>query len=558
MKYKIGAYVRISTEEAAQVLEGSISSQKHRIQSWIELKNVQQENWGNIVETYSDEGISAKDMNRPAFQKMMSDLQKGKINLILVTELSRLSRSISDFCHILEELKKYKAGFLSIKEQFDTSTPAGEMMVFNMINLAQFERKQVAERVSLNFHSRALRGLINGGQPPLGYDKDPEKRCTYIINKAEATQVSEIFQTYLIEGSLSKTVKKLNECGVQPKQRSKRNQWQTWNVKNLNQLLRNLSYVGKKEVNVKYKNEDQSALKAFQKYCVVKASWESIIDENIFQEVQLRLTEAGKNERDRLSKGVFNIYWLSGIIKCPDCGKKYVGSCSHGKNEVHRYYLHPGTSKEMSACSFKRIRADEIEKNIENHLIEILNINGHFDHLQKNIETSYNSNIEDSLTEQNHLKKKESQLSEDLEKLFELHLSSQGMSKEIIHDRIEKIGHSRKQVQIRLAELEQKNLMAREYENASKQIKNHILEFNRGWKKATGAEKKRLARKVLSRLIPTEVGLEVYYFMGTENLSENDNTNANMGSEAQKQKNQVLSLVSVGSDIVKVGWGRRT
>lgn len=103
----------------------------------------------NVADVYSDEGLSAKDTKRPAFQRMMRDIRKGRINLILVTDLSRLSRNILDFCLLLEELKKYNAKFLSLKEQFDTSTPAGEMMVFNMINLAQFERKQTAERVSL-------------------------------------------------------------------------------------------------------------------------------------------------------------------------------------------------------------------------------------------------------------------------------------------------------------------------------------------------------------------------------------------------------------------------
>ena len=84
--------------------------------------------------------------------------------MILVTELSRLSRNIPDFCDLLEDLEDFKGKFLSIKEQFDTSTPAGEMMIYNMINLAQFERKQISERVAINCHSRAMRGLNSGRQ----------------------------------------------------------------------------------------------------------------------------------------------------------------------------------------------------------------------------------------------------------------------------------------------------------------------------------------------------------------------------------------------------------
>ena len=165
MRHNIGLYLRVSTDEQALRQEGSLDSQKHRLQAYVDIKNVQDASWGKVVDIYTDDGISAKDTNRPAFQRMMKDLRKGRINLILVTDLSRLSRNIKDFCVLLEDLKKSNAQFLSIKEQFDTTTAAGEMMVFNMINLAQFERKQTSERVSLNFHARAdsidSDGLVN-------------------------------------------------------------------------------------------------------------------------------------------------------------------------------------------------------------------------------------------------------------------------------------------------------------------------------------------------------------------------------------------------------------
>jgi site-specific DNA recombinase len=159
MQHKVGAYIRVSTEEQAQVIEGSLDSQRHRLNSFVELKNVQESGrWGKVVDFYADEGFSAKDTRRPALQKLLSDLRAGKINLILVTDLSRLSRNILDFCLLLDDLRKHNGKFLSVKEQFDTTTAAGHMMVMNMINLAQFEREQVGERVAQNFFSRALRG----------------------------------------------------------------------------------------------------------------------------------------------------------------------------------------------------------------------------------------------------------------------------------------------------------------------------------------------------------------------------------------------------------------
>ena len=150
MAFNIGLYIRVSTEEQALRMEGSLESQKHRLCGYVDIKNMQQQNWGVVVDEYIDDGFSAKDTNRPALQKLIKDLKKGRINTVLVTDLSRLSRSIRDFCVLIDFFKETKTQFLSLKEQFDTTTAAGEMMLFNMINLAQFERRQISERVTLN------------------------------------------------------------------------------------------------------------------------------------------------------------------------------------------------------------------------------------------------------------------------------------------------------------------------------------------------------------------------------------------------------------------------
>ncbi|HWU44148.1 MAG TPA: recombinase family protein, partial [Bdellovibrio sp.] len=194
MQLKIAAYLRVSTEEQAQLVEGSLDSQKYRISEFVKARCAEKKDWGKIVDFYIDDGYSAKDTKRPAYQRMMADIRKGKVNLILVADLSRLSRNILDFSNLLDFLDKWKSKFLSMKEQFDTSTPAGKMMVFNMINLAQFEREQTSERVALNAHARAMRGLLNGGRAIMGYKRDPEKPGTLMVNEEEADIVKTIFK----------------------------------------------------------------------------------------------------------------------------------------------------------------------------------------------------------------------------------------------------------------------------------------------------------------------------------------------------------------------------
>lgn len=113
-------------------------------------------------------------MNRPALQRLLSKIQGKEIDMILVTELSRFTRSIRDYSILKEFLEKHQCTFLSIKDSFDTSTAAGELVMYMMANIAEFERKQTAERISHSFLARAKRGLYNGGSVPMGYEIDKE------------------------------------------------------------------------------------------------------------------------------------------------------------------------------------------------------------------------------------------------------------------------------------------------------------------------------------------------------------------------------------------------
>lgn len=181
---RIGVYLRVSTDDQVNVFEGSLESQKYRTDEFVRFKNSQsREPWGEIVDYYVEEGVSAGTTNRPEYQRLMADIRKGRVNMILVSDLTRLSRNLLDFCNLINELEKHKASYLSMKEQFDTSTPIGRMIVYIIIALGQFERETTSERVSINCHTRAVKGFLNGGPAPLGYDKHPENKSVLIVNE---------------------------------------------------------------------------------------------------------------------------------------------------------------------------------------------------------------------------------------------------------------------------------------------------------------------------------------------------------------------------------------
>lgn len=323
---------------------------------------------------------------------MMRDIRTGKINLILVTDLSRLSRNIADFCDLLKDLDKYKAKFLSIKEQFDSSTPAGEMMLFNMINLAQFERKQTSERVATNFHARALRGLKNGGADILGYDRDPSNPGKLIVNEEEAVWVQKAFEIYLEKGSKREAVKELNTISVPRKSSGRKRQHfaneGTWTYSSLSTLLRNRTYIGEREINCENKKEDQSSLKPWQRYHVAKAAWPAIVEEKTFHSVQRLLDAAQSLHREKMTNAEYRVFLLSGVIRCAECGGALIGQSAHGKYDVHRYYTHKynGTGK-PTTCSVKRYRADDVEKSLIKHLATDAQEAGYLDDLEKILHT---------------------------------------------------------------------------------------------------------------------------------------------------------------------------
>ena len=319
MQFKIAAYLRVSTEEQAQLVEGSLDSQKYRMTEFVKARCAEKKDWGKMVDFYIDDGYSAKDTKRPAYQRMMEDIRKGKVNLILVADLSRLSRNILDFSNLLDFLDKWKARFLSMKEQFDTSTPAGKMMVFNMINLAQFEREQTSERVALNAHARAMRGLLSGGRAILGFERDPNNRGMLVVNQEEATVVKKIFEVFLEEGDRAKTCKRLHELYIFPKgdlEEKPGGKSSRWNINTLGRLLRSEAYIGRKEVNRGNKDVDPNELKPWQRYQVVAAAWSPIISEDLFDRVQRLLDEQGTLAIQRRANSETRIFWLSGLLSC--------------------------------------------------------------------------------------------------------------------------------------------------------------------------------------------------------------------------------------------------
>lgn len=513
MQLKIGAYIRVSTEEQASAIEGSLENQKYRLKAYVDLKKSQVRNWGEIVEFYVDDGYSAKDTRRPAYQRMMRDIKKGKIELILVSDLSRLSRNIFDFCNLMDELEKNEAQFLSIKEQFDSTTPAGKMMIYNMINLAQFEREQVSERVALGAHARAMRGLHNGARPLLGLDKHPDKPGSYVINEKEADDVRKIFRIFLNTGSRAKTIQELEKEGIKPKLSGKYGKLKIhdkWSSNTLGNLLGSAVYIGCHEVNKSNRAKDQNRLKSHQQYKLVKASWPAIVEEEEFYAAQDLLDEAKKLERVRLEGAEDRFYILSGILRCSECGTPLVGQAAHGNTQVHRYYGHTRAHSHTS-CQYHRVPANDVEEAVLQYVWSATQDAGYLEKIERNIREMQNVKSLSAARDKRAMKDQLKNVQLRIDNL--LLMQGQASSADVIKHAVktfEALSKEKSELEDKIARLDSGADQEELIKESVQVIQDNLREFERGFRKAKGSMKKRLLRRLLKQVVLSPNGLHIF------------------------------------------------
>lgn len=366
--FKLAAYIRLSPSDEIRD-EGSLVSHPQRIKQFVDFKNSQSPNWGRIVDWYTDKDYSGKDMNRPEFKRLCRDVKAGKVNAVIVTELSRLSRSVKDFCQFWDFLKRHRATFYSLKESFDTSTPMGELMVVQAISFAQFERETIVSRIKEGAKARAERGLTNGGQRMLGYDLDPYKKCHLVMNEKEKPYVQMIFEMLLKLGTAEKLLHHLNENGYRTKAFVTKNGsprgGKLWSYTTLHRLLTNPSYIGKREINKDNRHRNQEELPENERYRLVDAQWPAIISGELFQDVQNLLVANANNARKYV-----HTYRFTGILHCALCGEKLFGKSGKGKGGHYFYYGHfrkflaHAPEKHRQRCPQENIPAVQVEEAI--------------------------------------------------------------------------------------------------------------------------------------------------------------------------------------------------
>ena len=310
---KVAIYVRVSTTNQAE--EGySIDEQKAKLTSYCDIKD-----W-NIYEIYTDGGFSGSNTERPALEQLIRDAERKKFDTVLVYKLDRLSRSQKDTLFLIEDIFiKNGIEFLSLQENFDTSTPFGKAMIGLLSVFAQLEREQIKERMQLGKLGRAKAGKsMMWARTSYGYDYQKETG-SLTINPAQSLVVKYIFERYLSGRSITKLRDDLNE--KYPKEIS-------WNYRAVRGILSNPVYCGYNQ----YKGQ------------LFPGEHEPIISEDVYKRTQEELKIRQRTAAEKTNPRPFQAkYMLSGLAQCGYCGaplKLLMGMVRKDGTRFIRYECH--------------------------------------------------------------------------------------------------------------------------------------------------------------------------------------------------------------------------
>lgn len=329
---KVAIYVRVSTHW--QIDKDSLPMQKTDLANYCNyVLNI------NNYEIFEDAGYSAKNTDRPDFQKMMSRIRSGEFSHLLVWKIDRISRNLLDFIDMYEELKRLGVAFVSRNEQFDTTTAMGEAMLKIILVFAELERNTTSERVSNVMISRAETGKWNGGRVPYGY-VSPGKGKMPMIDVTESAVVRQIFNNYEYSRSTTMVARDLSDKGILTKRGNK------WTPQSITKILGNRWYIGSYVYNV-HDGADNFSLKDESEWVIVDNHHEPIISRDQFNRVQETLSMNTKDKtRGAITRQRKNTHIFSCLLECGQCGGNMAATVDRPRKD--------GTRPSIYGCYSRR------------------------------------------------------------------------------------------------------------------------------------------------------------------------------------------------------------
>jgi len=352
-------YTRKSSEEGLEQEFNSLHAQREACESYI--KSQKHEGWQLIKTAYDDGGISGGTMERPALKQLLSDIQDNKIDVIVVYKVDRLTRSLHDFAKMVELFDKHEVSFVSVTQQFNTTSSMGRLTLNVLLSFAQFEREVTGERIRDKIAASKAKGMWMGGYVPLGYDLKERK---IIINLGEAETVRYIFRQYLELRCVRLLKEHLDSKGICTKVRAKDDGTDKtggclFSRGLLYKMLSNPIYIGK----IRHKT------------IIHSGQHEAIIEQSLWDAVQHKLKNNAPMRQLQTRKATPSL--LTGKL-FDTSGERMAPSHANKKGRRYRYYVSYNLKAGLAEHNSKgwRVPAEEIEHTIIQAVCSILSEKG--------------------------------------------------------------------------------------------------------------------------------------------------------------------------------------
>ncbi|MEO5347838.1 MAG: recombinase family protein [Magnetococcus sp. YQC-9] len=331
-KVNCAIYTRKSTDEGLEMEFNTLDAQREACEAYIASQK--SEGWHLLPDRYDDGGFSGGNLERPALKRLLADIEAGKIHVVIVYKIDRLTRSLLDFSKLVEAFDRRNVTFASITQAFNTTTSMGRLTLNILLSFAQFEREISAERIRDKFAASKRKGMWMGGHIPLGYEVQNRK---LLIVPAEAENVRHIFRRFQECGSATLLIQELAEAGVTAKN------GQPLDKGYLYRMLANRLYLGEIVMGEE----------------VFPGEHAAIIDRDLWDQVH---AEMAANARRQGKSRIHPPALLKGLIRCRNCGRAMSPTFTSKDGRQYRYYLCQTAIKNgHHACSLRSVAAGEIE-----------------------------------------------------------------------------------------------------------------------------------------------------------------------------------------------------
>lgn len=452
---RTGIYIRVSTDE--QVKEGfSIRAQNERLQNFADSQD-----W-SVVDYYIEEGVSAKDTKRQELNRLMKDIEAGKIDVVLVYRLDRLTRSVRDLYELLDFFERYNCKFKSATEVYDTTTAMGRLFITLVAALAQWERENLGERVRMGQERMIEEKQFPGGPPPFGYDYNKDSK-QLVIDPVEAKVVEKMFDLYFEGLGEQRIANRLNELGYKTRRGN------NWTGKAIRDTMRRTLISGQYSWGGNAYNDYSDAI---------------ISEERFNMAMKIRDSRRTAHPRSLRSS-----YPFSGFARCARCGSPLKGHSKYGRKKLdgtapfYRTYL---CTRKRDGCTSKQINEESIDREL---LKYIRRLSSEYREISK--DKSLIKREDDSTKELKHLTREANKVKARRKK-WQVAYAEGVISLDELRAHTETDKAALSNLELEIAKLEGKNLR-RDYESMA----DVLTDFERNWVELDNTEKK----NVLSVLI---------------------------------------------------------